>query len=183
MRWVDPEFAADRVLREAGSPRLPNGIAIDVERIIRNNRDIDVAVIPDLRVGDQDLAGLYSPAHKVVMVEAKDKLPRRRFTLGHELGHIEIHHNIPTMQPLFELDAEKASYRCTAADLAGTVADARRRTRETVANRFAAALLMPSGLVREVWAKTKNVEETASALVVSVQAMQIRLEQLRGKRT
>jgi Zn-dependent peptidase ImmA (M78 family) len=180
--WVNPESEADRVLFETGSPRLPNGIAIDVERIIRNNCDIDVAVVPDLSIDGQDLAGLYSPTHKVVMVEAKDKLPRRRFTLGHELGHIEIHHNTPAMQPLFELDPEKTSYRCTASDLAGTVADARRRTRETIANRFAAALLMPKGLVQEVWAKTRDVEETASALVVSVQAMQIRLEQLGAKR-
>ena len=182
MAWVDPEIVADEVLRQTGPPRLSNGIAIDVDKIIRTRHGVDVAGVPDVVLGGQKLAGLYAPEFYVVVVEANDILPRQRFTLGHELGHIELHHKSKSMQPLFEIEPEPTSYRCTVKDLSGSVADARRRMREVAANRFAAAVLMPKGLVREVWSKRMDDAQCASDLGVSLQAIRIRLEQLFGKR-
>lgn len=180
--WVDPEFAADEVLRKTGSPRLANGIAIDVERIIRQRHDVDVARVPNVVLGEQALAGLFAPEYHVVIVEANDIATRQRFTLGHELGHIELHYKSRSMQPLFQTDPGVMSYRCTPLDLAGDVADGRRRAREVAANRFAAAILMPRGLVREVWSKSKDESRSAADLNVSLQAIRIRLEEVIGRR-
>ena len=179
MAYTDPERIAVDVLQRSGAPRLTNQIAIDVEAILRRRYDVDVARVPNLLFGGQKLAGMYSPAHLVVVIEATDIFPRQRFTMAHELGHIEIHHKAPAMQSLFELKPEVASYRCTDKDLEGAAEDARRRLRETIANKFAAAVLMPPGLVREIWSKRKDVSRCAEDLVVSAQALAIRLNQLR----
>jgi Zn-dependent peptidase ImmA (M78 family) len=178
MEWVNAERIAGEVLHNSGTPRLPNGIAVDVERIIRTRHDIDVAFVPNLVLGGQKLAGLYSPRHLAVVVESNDIVTRRRFTMAHELGHIEIHHKAAAMQPLFDLGPEPVSYRCTEQDLRSAIGDANRHVRETIANKFAAALLMPEGLVHEIWGKTKDARECSVALGVSLESMTIRLEQL-----
>jgi Zn-dependent peptidase ImmA (M78 family) len=179
---VDAELAADEVLRKTGSPRLGNGIAVDVERIIRQRHDVDVARVPNVVLEGQILAGLFAPEYHVVIVEANDIAARQRFTLGHELGHIELHYKSRSMQPLFQTDPGTMSYRCTALDLSGDVADGRRRAREVVANRFAAAILMPRGLVQEIWSKRRDEARCASDLKVSRQALRIRLEEVIGGR-
>lgn len=184
MSFIDCERVAEDVLHRSGAPRLENGIAIDVERIIRRRHDIDVARVEDLFFSGQKLAGLFSPAHLAVVVEANDLLVRQRFTMAHELGHIEIHYKGTGSPTLFEVQAASTSYRCTEQDITteldmhSGVADAKRRLREVIANRFAAALLMPKGLVREMWRKTPNIFECSNALRVSTQAMTIRLEHI-----
>lgn len=55
---------------------------------------------------------------------------RRRFTIGHELGH-------------YLIPAHRGDKSCTSADLAETRRDSLRRQEEAQANRFSAGLLMP----------------------------------------
>jgi Zn-dependent peptidase ImmA (M78 family) len=55
---------------------------------------------------------------------------RRRFTIGHELGH-------------FLIPSHDGQHRCTLSDMSETRRDTDHRRREVEANRFAAGLLMP----------------------------------------
>lgn len=79
----------------------------------------------------------------------------KRFTVAHELGHVLLHHNHLPLQRL----------RGSAA-----------RQLETEANRFAAGLLMPGGLVRRY--ASLPTEQVASAFKVSPRAAEIRLASL-----
>ncbi len=55
-----------------------------------------------------------------------------------------------------------------------------RRKREIRANKFAAHLLMPEGLVREVWREQHgNAERVSDALMMSNEALEYRLKDLR----
>jgi hypothetical protein len=92
--------------------------------------------------GDQTISGLLLPSRGEIWVnaeEARQWPPRRRFTIGHELGHFVLHQD------------EQTSLFCRH----GTVdPDEKEQQRppldpiEEQANWFAASLLMPAELVR-----------------------------------
>ena len=95
---------------------------------------------PALSAG-QALSGLLLPDRGEIWVnahEAKEWPPRRRFTIAHELGHWQLHRHdgggVYCRSSVVEPD-EKAS---------GPIAEP-----EEEANAFAAAVLMPAGLIRE----------------------------------
>lgn len=74
----------------------------------------------------------------VILTKAGVIEQRRRFTIGHELGH-------------FLLPSHKGNCQCTADDLRETRRDTQHRRQEAEANRFSAALLMPKPwFVREM---------------------------------
>lgn len=106
---------------------------------------------PSLSEG-QTLSGLLLPDRGEIWVnaeEARQWPPRRRFTIAHELGHWEMHRG-----------AERAVFcRSTMVEPAPapapTSAPALPRSEEE-ANAFAAAVLMPSGLVREHYARDRS---------------------------
>jgi Zn-dependent peptidase ImmA (M78 family) len=66
----------------------------------------------------------------VILTKAGAREERRRFTIGHELGH-------------FLMPSHKGSRQCTASDLRESRRDNDHRRQETEANRFSAGLLMP----------------------------------------
>jgi len=66
----------------------------------------------------------------VILTKAGTRDERRRFTIGHELGH-------------FLIPSHKGNRQCSAADLRETRRDNERRRQEAEANRFSAGLLMP----------------------------------------
>jgi Zn-dependent peptidase ImmA (M78 family) len=71
-------------------------------------------------------------------------------------------------------------FRCEDGDIEIEKNGRRSRPRaEILADRFAAHLLMPEALVREVWRKAFDERDAAEMLMVSLQAMRIRLSQLR----
>jgi len=108
--------------------------------------------------------------NEMILVNASDPPSRKRFSIAHELGHHFLH-----------LSEDDGEFVTSALDLfresdpENSDADARS---EWQANYFAAALLMPSALVRQ-W---HDVEPDAATLAqrfnVSRQAMEYRLRQL-----
>jgi len=96
---------------------------------------------------------------------------RQRFTIAHEIGHIELEHDQGNAKPLFELD-QPETFECTEEDENLSVMDESRaglrRKREIRANQFAANLLLPEGLVREIWRReNSDRDRVAKALLVS----------------
>lgn len=120
-----PETLVATILKH--HPDLPR--RVPVEDIARS---VGIQAIQDLEV-DGFEGGLLANEEKsagIVMVRLGMVPRRRRFTIGHELGHFLI----PTHQGV---------QQCTKRDLEETRRDTPYRRQEAEANRFSAGLLMP----------------------------------------
>lgn len=101
----------------------------------------------------------------IIEYNATDILPRRRFTVAHELGHFVLsHEDAPRDKP--------ESFGSLVSDV-----------RERAANQFAAELLMPREWVRDIVlsGRMSSVQELADAFAVSKVAMAYRLANLELK--
>lgn len=121
------------------------------------------------------LSGLLLPSEKRIWVnatEARRSEGRRRFTIAHELGHWRLH--------AARGNQARAAIYCRPDDIAeGAEVLASDKRIEAEANRFAAALLMPDGLVRREARDHKlSVPLLAKRFGVSTVAMKLRLEAL-----
>lgn len=105
----------------------------------------------------------------LLTVNALDPETRQRFTLAHELGHYMLHrHLIGT-----GLDDDRAYRSTEVGKYHNTLIGPKE---ETEANRFAASLLMPRGLVARERAKLNdNVRAMANLFGVSEHSMSIRM--------
>lgn len=180
---IDPNIRkrADEILRRSGYPRLPNGIGIDVQAIIEDFCKFKFALVPELQLGGKRRLAVYIPEHNYVIVEEHCIESRRRFSLAHELAHAELEHDFGPAQNLFG-DSTAAAFLCGEEDLSvARTAERRvglRRRSEIRANQFAAFLLMPEPLVREVWRRHADPQTCAGALSVSVESLGYRLREL-----
>lgn len=96
-----------------------------------------------------------------ILVNASHSLPRKRFTIAHEIAHFILHRNRLESGEL----VDDAMYR------SGITAK-----EETEANRFAADILMPFSLIRSlIAAGIRTPDQLASKLQVSIPAIRIRL--------
>jgi IrrE N-terminal-like domain len=107
--------------------------------LVRDVADLTSAPgVPELP-GATGLSGLLLPAVAEIWVnaaEARDWPPRRRFTIGHELGHWCLHRGgRPIWCRAGAVDPDSPARRAYPRE-------------ESEANEFAAALLMPERLVR-----------------------------------
>ena len=145
----DVEERAEQVLAAApgyvwDGDRLPVPIEDIVDSVygllVRDVEDMRAAPgAPPLAEG-QALSGLLLPARGEIWVNAEEARiwpPRRRFTIGHELGHWVMHRE-PGQQSLFCRHAEVDEQE---RDRSGEI--------EREANAFAAALTMPAHLLRK----------------------------------
>lgn len=105
------------------------------------------------------------PGHFIIRVSRHDSPERQRFTVAHEIGHYLLHRD-----QIGDGISDDALYRSSLSD-----------RREAEANRIAADVLMPEGLLRE-WlrrAEILGVEDKVAYLKehfeVSEAAMKIRL--------
>jgi Zn-dependent peptidase ImmA (M78 family) len=97
----------------------------------------------------------------LIAVNKNSSHTRRRFTLAHEVKHL--------------LDYPYA--RILHAKLGQGSAQLRERQIERICDHFAAHFLVPSTLLKQAWARgIQDVPALAALFVVSVEAMQIRLE-------
>lgn len=115
--------------------------------LVRDVDDLSHAPGAPKLAGGQSLSGLLLPALGEIWVdagEAREWPPRRRFTIGHELGHWMLHRH-----------GDRAVYcRSSAVEADASAQPEELPPREAEANAFAAALLMPARLVREQYART-----------------------------
>ncbi len=102
----------------------------------------------------------------VIRYNANDHEVRQRFTIAHELGHVELGH----------LQGQEKCLRDTREEY--SISNFKPEERD--ANRFAAVLLMPAQAVRAavVGIRDPDVERLAKVFKVSRLAMGIRLKQL-----
>jgi hypothetical protein len=170
------EHVVERVLRDVpdwvwDGQTLP----VPVEHIADSHFGLHVREVEDLRTapgvpdlpGAQGLSGLLIPSLAEVWVNASETRAwpsRRRFTIGHELGHWCLHR------------VGSRTVWCRSATVSEAAGNSRPE-REEEANVFASGLLMPASLVRREHARVGgNLEALCAAFAVSAKAMTRRLE-------
>ena len=136
-----------------GGERFP----VPVEAIAEDLLGLAVETRNDLQV-----SGMLLPAERRIIVRSDESAVRRRFTIGHELGHWICQCLEGDMRPVY----------CRAAEI-GVDLEAKALERE--ANVFAANLLMPEDVVRTAWSTAATVQAVASLFDVSSEAMEWRL--------
>lgn len=120
-----PETLVGTILKH--HPDLPR--RVPVEEIARS---VGIVDFKELEV-DGFEGGLTANPQKsagIILTKRGSPRRRRRFTIGHELGH-------------FLIPAHQGIQKCTSADLRETRRDTIYRRQEAEANRFSAGLLMP----------------------------------------
>lgn len=136
-------------------------------------RELGVRVVPQDMPDDVSGMLLRRGDEQVIGVNQKHPPNRQRFTVAHELGHLQLHRG----RPLILDTATRVNFR----DAVSSMATDRE---EMEANRFAAALLAPEAMVRraarEAEFRTANelVEHMAGRFGVSKMAMNYRLVNL-----
>jgi Zn-dependent peptidase ImmA (M78 family) len=204
--WRDPqdfEVEAEKLLNQYGKSVRPiTAPPVPVEHILEGFLDLQLEV-DDLNPGNvkRDNLGCLYIEQKRVVVDSRleDQEGRYNFTLAHEAGHWILHRDNYLREKdqllLFEQET-KPSIVCRVSQ--------RKQPVEWQADRFASALLMPERMVKsllqekegpqvpwiydsrtkDLWGLDKDAYFRSVAsrfntrFGVSVQAMQIRLEQL-----
>ena len=115
-----------------------------------------------------DMSGRCQKANGRIRIDvsAYDAPTRRNFIIAHEIGHALLH-----LQGIDDAVISDPEYRWA-------TSDERSPYKEVEANRFAAALLMPSEWVVERFDADPNVDSLARQFGVSREAMKIQLERL-----
>ena len=104
-----------------------------------------------------------TPSGYVIYINAKDPPRRQRFTLAHEIAHYVLHRDL-----IGDGLIDDGMYRSKLGDVL-----------ERQANRMAADLLMPAGLVRALYkGGMKSLSGLSAAFDVSEPAIRIRLQEL-----
>lgn len=127
-----------------------------------------------------DVSGLLvtntETAHAII--QKRDAKTRKRFTIGHEIGHFFLRHQFESGE---HVHVDRGNYISQRGPQASTGID----PKEVEANQFAACLLMPSKMVHERVATLGGaplldykVSQLAEEFEVSEQAMTIRLTML-----
>ena len=121
--------------------------------LIRDVEDMTEAPGCPSVASDQTISGLLLPSRNEIWVNAEEARrwpPRRRFTIGHELGHLVLHQD--EQMSLFcrhgsidDPDTARPKGERPLLDLI-----------EEQANWFAASLLMPAGLIRSHYEETEG---------------------------
>ena len=106
-----------------------------------------------------------------ILLDESGSPSRKRFSIAHELGHHFLHLEsdgeiVDRNADLFRV-SEYATSELTP-----------ERRREIEANQFAAALLMPERLVRQVWQDYTSVSDMANLFQVSEESMGYRIASL-----
>ena len=161
--YEEPEMLVDleSIRNKANKKGYVNGNRFDVERFIKEN-------YPDIIIKNEPLASDVSGRLRmedgvwVMTVNSQHPDVRKRYTLGHELGHYLNHRDsIKSFEDtIFFRSSQKSSM-------------------EYMADQFAARLLMPESEVNTLLKEgVKTVRTMADRFGVSLEAMKYRLEEL-----
>lgn len=154
------------ILRSMPSLEAP----VDIETIAKS-RGLNIV---GFALGD-DVSGVLSIEGGIGTIgynEDEKNIPRRRFTIAHELGHFELHRE---KSDLF-VDKQFIYRSQNSGDTAA------KKEMEHEANMFASAILMPTSLLRKEIEKydisEEGIEQLAERFQVSITAMSIRISSL-----
>jgi len=162
---------AEALARHHGQNQAP----VDVERIAGElGLKILRANLPE------EVSGLLvsGPTGEFIVLQESDSPKRQRFTVGHEIGHHYLKHQFAAGE---HVHVDKGHYVSQRGPRSSTGLD----PKETEANQFAAALLMPTRLLQQAITGLgvphlldHHVSNLAEAFNVSEQSMIIRLNSL-----
>jgi Zn-dependent peptidase ImmA (M78 family) len=149
---------------------------VDIESVAKS---LGVPVV--LKTLGDGVSGLLitNPRGTTICVNRDHPRVRRRFTIAHEVGHYFLGHQFEAGE---HVHVDEGNYISARGPRSATGVD----PKEVEANQFAAALLMPSELVRQQATKFRigsglldvHVSQLAERFQVSEQAMTIRLDAL-----
>ena len=170
MKSHNPSCSAQKILDKLKLTEIPIDPSVIAKKLgARVEKDFDFDRMDESgRI--EKIDGEY-----VIWINPIDAPVRQRFTLAHELGHLELHLKTGKVER-FE-DTPVTLYRI----------DKESNPQEWEANRFAAELLMPSDKVKEVFEELNEyplyeeyevIESMAKKFEVSQAAMRIRLMQI-----
>lgn len=110
-----------------------------------------------------EISGAYKREEAAIYISESETLPRKLFTIAHELGHFILHvhkkDEVFYRSSLFNIDHEK-------------------QEEETEANWFAASLLMPRDIFIKAWLAFRDIDRVAAIFSVSHIAVYFRLKNL-----
>ena len=167
---VDPVARARAIAQQLGLHSIP----VPVERVARQ-------LGAELRVSplDDEISGMIyiKDGVPIIGVNALHHPNRQRFTIAHELGHLQLHR--PALTETVHVDKKFRVLMRNQASSSGT------EIMEIQANAFAAELLMPCGIFEQLIANTTtdiDDEEPLKALAkrfkVSKQAIEYLMRNL-----
>jgi Zn-dependent peptidase ImmA (M78 family) len=166
----DPSVSAQQLLVRLGIQAVPT----PVEKIAK-------ALGAQVRFSpfDSELSGMVyiKDGVPIIGVNSLHHPNRQRFTIAHELGHLELHREMITSK--VHVDKEFPALMRDSNTATGT------EQIEIEANRFAAELLMPHNLIKQALAGKQfdidddgPIEELAKKFRVSKQALEYRIRNL-----
>lgn len=179
MKQLDISTEANRLLEESGSFSAP----VDLNKIA-DFLGITIHSEPL----EEEVSGMLIVAsgNKHIIVNSAHHQNRKRFTIAHEMGHLNLHHK--SGDGLF-FDKKMAIYNRRGTPSDPLYSDANSTTnpdQERQANAFAASLLMPEALIRNyIDGRQLDISDEfdvaliSNAFGVSEQAMSIRLRNLK----
>lgn len=161
---------ANKLLDRYSLPRAP----VDVVALARR---LGLSIIfEDLGEGVSGLL-VTRDGRAFIGVQKREAVTRQRFTIAHEIGHYVMRHQLDN----YNVHVDRGYLISQRGPRSGTGMD----VKEIEANHFAAALLMPTGLLRAAISSVGDpplsdaiVTQLAKTFLVSEQAMTIRLTSL-----
>lgn len=140
-----------------------------IENILKEHKDLKIYFLDNM---EDSVSGviIYKPDEKNfnILVNNNQSKTRQYFTIAHELGHYFLHKTTLTKKNIIE-DKVFSLYR----------KEGNSNKIEVDANHFAAELIMPEKLVKEIWENLKDIDNCAEIFNVSTLAMNIRLINLK----
>lgn len=136
---------------------------IDITKLVKQSG----VEVNEVDFDNKDVSGMLVVKGKndpVININREDNEERKRFTIAHEFSHLLLHKSKED-----HVDYRQALQNYSTND---------ELTKEVQANMLAAAILMPSRLVKEAWVKFKDIDDIAELFKVSKSAAAIRLESL-----
>jgi len=162
-----PEVAATELLRRVWAPEGPPEYPIDPAKIAEA---LGLKVYSaDLQIDVSGMLVKHPARDPEIYVNGRDSKNRQRFSCAHELGHY-----IKRTSEDVQTTEEGWEY----IDLRSPLSATGLNPDEIWANQFAAALLMPAGLVKEVHSSISEPAALAFEFGVSSDAMNFRLQNL-----
>ncbi len=161
-------ISSTKIEQVADSVRLyddSTAISSDVTRIAKK---LGLEVY-EVEFESPDISGMIKTeaGNTIIYVNRNDNEGRKRFTIAHEIGHFILHHKVVESEGIVDFRQSTKNYTSEA-----------ELVRETQANMFAAALLLPKGEVKRAWDQIHDIEEVAKIFHVSKKALVIRLDNL-----